>query len=391
MRTLGNELRKMLSNRFLLMACAAFLIINGFHCWKEIQWEWKGLPTDNHAAAAQLYDTFEGRLEPEKLQQVVEEYNRLSEIIRRGQYSTQPNQSGTYTGYVYNDWQMFEALYAGLDYAYHYAGQIEIVVQKAKNNISFYQERQNTYEAARNSKIASHYQGRVITSYFRTDGWESYFMYSFSSLCTIFLVVFGTASLFCRDRELGMDSLLNVCRFGRWRVFTAKTGLALLFTLVVTTLFFLEDWALYAVRFAFCGYTNPIYSLPFMQYSPYSCSIGTYLLLSFGWKFLGALTVCMLSLFSSALFSHELAAFIGALALLLPGIVLKGGSVGSWVTLFELAGTLTTMKTVSIFGLAVRQDLLLTVTNTVFVLFLLFLCGFLETHRNACTKRGIPL
>ena len=103
------------------------------------------------AARVRIYAQVRGQWNPETLRFVIDTYRNAADVVASRSYSTEPNQPGTYTGYIFGDYNLFGELYDDMEYMYHYGETMRQTVEKAQENAAFYGEKHNAF-AVRESR-----------------------------------------------------------------------------------------------------------------------------------------------------------------------------------------------------------------------------------------------
>lgn len=306
------EAKKTLFHPFLLVSALLLFLVNGWMASNRIE-RYQAEYSDEYLAAYDtLYGKIEGAITLDNMKWVVSEKQRLNQIIQSGQFSTEPNQHGTYTGYVFSDNNLLEQLYQDARYAYEYAAFARQTADAARENATLYEEKENATLVKRYNEMARRFEGRRVTDFYRTQGWEEYFSYSFSNLSILLLLIVGLAPFFSREQETGMCTLIRLTPGGVRKARLQKLILAFGFTWLVTTLFVVQDYLLFQAAYGFRGWGNPLYAIQAFQTSPLSVTIGGYLGINYAAKWLGAWVFTSLVLLASALSGSDIAALVAS-------------------------------------------------------------------------------
>lgn len=342
MRGIALEAKKTLFHPFLLISALLLLLVNGWMGADRIDRYLAEYSDDYLAAYDTLYSQIEGDITLDNMKWVVSEKQRLNQIIQGGQFPTEPNQSGTYTGYVFSDNNLVNQLYDDARYAYEYAAFAKGTADAARENVALYEEKGNAALVKRYTEMAQRFEGRKVTDFYRTDGWEEYFSYNFSNLPILLLLIVGLAPFFSRERETGMCNLLQLTPCGTRKARLQKLVLAFGFTWLVTTLFAVQDFLLFHAAYGFRGWGNPLYAIPAFQTSPLSVTIGGYLGINYAAKWLGAWVFASLVLLASALSSSDIAALVVSGVLFVGEILIgQAAPLASFLPLLNSSGLST--------------------------------------------------
>ncbi len=306
-RMIAFEFRKLLRNRLLLIMTLLFGILNLFRIVRVSAQYPSNVESFRNGYFA-VYDEVSGEWDNEKIQYVLTEYKKAKAVVDAGGYSTEPDQPGTHTGYVFGDWGLFEEIRDAMDRLYHYEGTMTALTQRAADYAAFYEEKGNAEQAERNRKIAATYQNRSVHAFYGTLGFERYLKYDFSTLLILFLLLPMLSPLFAREHETGMHGLLYLTPQYQ-RLPLAKLLAGFLAAAAVSVLFFAEDILVFRYLYPMRGLSQPVYTLPDYFYSPLSCSIGCWLLLNGACKLLCFLVLGSLCAAISAAVKKELVPF----------------------------------------------------------------------------------
>lgn len=342
MNSLYFEAKKTMLRPVVLGALLLLLLINGYACQDYIDHRRAEYTPEYLEAYSRVYDRVEGTITQENMRWIVAEKKRLNAIIRSQQFSTEPNQPGTYTGYVYSDNNLINALYDEAKYAYEYADFAKETAAKAQRNVRLYQKKNNPRLAEYYRRMGQSFAGRRITSFYRTDGWEAYFSYSFSHLATVLILLWGLTPLFSVEKETNTYPLLRVTPAGLRKIYMQKTALAFLFCGGVSLLFSVQDLILFGRAYGFRGWNNPLYAVPAFQNTGLSVSIGGYVVLNYAFKLLGLFAFVAAIVFVSAVTRSNLQALGASVGLLILSMIVCGcWPEGSFISLLNSIGFCT--------------------------------------------------
>lgn len=340
------ELYKIWRSRLLWGFLAVFILINAVRI-VQLSEQFR-VNKEMNEARTQLYTEVRGTWNKDKLQFVIEKQHDLETQVMSGNYSTEPDQPDTYSGYVFGDYSLFTEIYTEMDYMYHYEANNKKVLSDIQNNIAFFTERGNTTDAKRSAAALSHYQNRKISAYYRTAGAEQWIHYSFSSLLILISVILCISPCFAKEHETKMDALLQTVRYGQTRLCLAKIIAALISTFGIVLTFSGTDGMCFLIGFSLDCLHNPIYSIASMQDSPFSCSIGIYLIFLYVCKLLSAILFAMLVLFFSCMTKDEMRTAICSVVAIVLAMIIGG----SWnpLSLFTMNQYASDFQCVSLFG-----------------------------------------
>lgn len=200
-------------------------------------------------AYEELYRNYKGELTDAKVDEIMSLYNSLSEKVADQTYSTD-EEEGSMTFNSFSDFLLLEWCFiTDIEYETGYEEYAEEIVKNAVENISFYQEIGNQYEARVNYKIAKAFYERKLTNFYNTDGFRSLIYYDFSGIIILLLALFGCSSVFVKERETEMTILLQTSSRGQTETFVSKMIACILFLSCICILFSVEDYMLFTVGF----------------------------------------------------------------------------------------------------------------------------------------------
>ena len=213
-------------------------------------------------AYEELYGDYKGELTDAKGDEIMSLYNSLSEKVADRTYSTD-KEEGSMTFNTFSDFLLLKWCFiTDIEYETGYEKYAEGIVKNAMENISFYQENGNQYEARVNYKIAKAFYERKLTNFYNTDGFRNLIYYDFSGIIVLLLALFGCSSVFIKDKETEMMILLKTSPRGQTETFVSKMIACILFLSCICILFSLEDYMLFTFVFGnMDAFLEPIYML----------------------------------------------------------------------------------------------------------------------------------
>ena len=254
-----------------------------------------------------------GPIEREKIDRVISETKRLSDIVASQKFSREydPN---TITGYLFGDFNLYSGyLEPHLKYAVSYAYDMQDILQRTEDNIQFYKQVGNTKELNKNQDIARLYSGRSINEYRNLYGARYLLFYDFSGLLIIFLLVLTLSPGFVGEKENRMDQLFPTFPRGEGKVNATKFTFILLITVLYCFWFFIMDLIGFALFSHLQGFSMPLYSIKEFQLTPLTLSIGQYYGVSWILKIIGMLIVSLYIAILSKILPKSVYVFLGSL------------------------------------------------------------------------------
>lgn len=353
-----SELKKIWRSRVLWVFLAALIVLNILQI-NTLSRKAKGNSKEFNSAREQIYSQVCGEFKIENLEFVIDTYEAAAQAVNSGSYSTEPNQEGTYTGYIFGDYSLFGEFYDEMNYMYNYAESMNSTIEKAKENIAFFTEKNNEYSARQNQQIVNLYENRCIDAYYKTQGAYSLICYDFSSVFVLLLCVLCISPIFTREHETQMYSLLKTTKMGNTKLGIAKISATLISAFTVALAFYLVDFFSFFVFFDIDCMSNPIYSISNFKNTPFSCSIGQYLLIVLMYRLIGIMVMSLIYLLCSLIAPDEILSFcisIGITVLL----IFSGGSFNP-VMMLTIRDLHRRYNVCNLFGVPVPQHVVLLV------------------------------
>lgn len=328
------EIRKNYLRRFVIAAFLLFLIINVvFICSNYINGDYGSLAhflahTEENRSTIdfynQMHNKLDGALTKEKANFVVDENTRLESKIKNGAYS-RDYQPDSYTGYLWGDYVNFQTyFFRPVKYMALYAGNNQILVEKAIANIGFYKNYDNPYEVSKNEFIVKHYSNRSITSFYETKQWEKLFDYELSDFLILLLMILGLAPIFVKEKETNMLALITSNNYGRINLSYIKVVSSLIYISFLVLVFSCINLLVYGLLYGFGGLSLPQYAIEQYQYTPFNGSVLSFYLMLVLLKLIGAVSFGLMILLISSLSGRVIFPFLMSMLIFFVGMFLSG-------------------------------------------------------------------
>lgn len=332
-RIISFELKKLFRNRLTLIMLVILSVLNVYHIYDDYV-KTIGLERRYYNAYFEIYEGVSGAWNNETIEYVTSEYEKAKVIVDTGNFSTEPDQPGTYTGYIFGDYGLFEKIKTEMKTLYHYDDAMTEITQKAADNAAFYQQKENEYLAKVNQKIEKTYQNRSVSAFYDTFGLTEYFKYDFSTLLIMILLIPLLSPLFAKEHEIEMFSLLKLTPNFR-KLSWCKLSAGVIAVCIVTLIFLLEDFLTFAYLYHISGFSQPIYTLSDFFYSPLTISIGAYILMNAALKLLGFLVLGGICMAVSSVVKNEILPFCSSFAVSLILVLTDAFVENSIVSIFN--------------------------------------------------------
>ena len=273
-----------------------------------------------------LHKKLDGPLNKEKISYVIDTYQELDGQTSDRTYSTEYNED-TFTGYVFGDYVLFrKEFYEPVKYLVEYQDHINEKVEKAKENMAYYEKYHNTYEYQKNKEIVKRYSNRKLNFFYDTKTWLKLLEYHFSDFLILVLLILGVVPVYSQEKNTGIHQLIQTTKQGKW---TFCIGKYIAFILPVVTLVFLfhfMNWLGYRCTFGLSSGSVPLYSIPKYQYTVWNGSIMQFYIFLFVMKCLGFIVLSLIfnlvsEHVSSLVTSYILCVFITIVCTYLSGYV----------------------------------------------------------------------
>ncbi len=311
------ELKKILSNKTLIISIIIFTLINLykiFSMYCESDLNNKDFVKFNSCYYS-IYEGLKGEITQEKLSAVIDNYSYTQGVIM-GQYDFDENTS--YSGNPYIDANVFLKIFEDMNYYSCYEENNNAIVKNAKENLSFYKSIGNAREEKLNKAIVKTYAGRKINSYYNLEYTEDYIKYDFSSLLVIIIIVLGLAPVFSREKETGMNLINQTSQMGGYPLIRAKLLASLTFVFSVALWFCTMDLICFKAFFSVEGFSMPLYAIKSFEFCSFNKSIRLFVLISFALKVIFFFIIALITLLLSSKSKESATTFV--LSLIIPAL-----------------------------------------------------------------------
>ena len=318
-RLIKYEFYKLFCKRSILVVLILFSVINLFKINSEFHsYSYLADGTDSRSWNSvywKLYENYRGKITAEKINHLLSIYQPLAEAAADMTASTAKDNPDMMTGNIYSDMNILEKYYVKpMEYFYHYRTYVLKVAERAKENVSIYKERGQTYEMRKNSVIYNLYSGRNIKVFAYEEMYNYYLNYDFSGILVLFLCLYGVVSTFVCEKETQMDMLLLTNPNGGKKTTFAKIAAAALFVNSVAVWFSIVDYIGFAYFFGTTeGGNLPLYAVSNFSTAAVNCNLWQYSILSAVVRAVGVWTMSMVFLLISMFWQNALVPFVADL------------------------------------------------------------------------------
>ncbi|MEY8301286.1 hypothetical protein [Thomasclavelia ramosa] len=284
------EIKKAFDKKILFSVIVLLVINVGYIVLSNYNEEMK----DFYYGKTQIVNKVNGKITQEKVNFLLDGLEKNKNLVENGDFDTEKKDKNTYTGYVYGDMNAFEEIYTDLKRVYDYSSGIDEKIAIINENI---QRSNNTNKYS--LFLKERLEGRNISSYYDTEGIESYLSYSYSFIFIIIIVVLGGVNYLYYDKRHDMEDMIHITSNGRNRIRKIRYNIMIFFTILISLLFFVSDYLGFYFLYNIDGLTNPIYSLPSYSMSYFEMPIFLLVIITILLKMLGIIVICNFILYLS--------------------------------------------------------------------------------------------
>jgi len=359
MRTLTRfELSKTLKKKTLLLVALVLLFANTYNIFRQYDL-FHGKDAVYYNGWYNIYRQVEGEITYDKLNA----FKSKAQQLTAG--SADKIDFKVYLDTYEAEYAVYAQILAEMERVYRYNDSI---VQLRQNNAELRAALGdvNAFERRVCDKIDRIYGDRQINAYYRTDVFERYMEYALTDFFILFLVLLFTAPVFSDEKEKGVYGLSLSTVNGRNKLCIAKIISALTAAFGIFVLFKAAEFFSFLYCFRLAGFGNPIYSIPSFANTPFTISIGAFLLIRSFCGFLGFAGIALLSLLLSSLSEKNYLSFLLSLAASVALMYICGLSRGTLdyvnllnpVSSVEITEYMMRFDAVNLFGIPVFRHIL---------------------------------
>lgn len=328
---------------------------------------------------------FYGEINQEMIDEIIAYSDKMSTIVKSGDYDTENPSDEFYTGYAFGDDRVIGDIQREVRDAYLYPNYISGTMDRADNAIEFFTGR-NEYEVRKYEYLKTLYGERKINVYGDFEAAVLYFDYQFSSLVIMVLMIFVFSSSFSNEMMTGTDKIIK--SGGRaGDVFWAKHFTMYAFAAVMTVFFSVMD-LLYFGRFYGLQYLEqPLYTISEYRYTPYDITIFGAFAMSCLFKFIALVFVGEVILTVSSL-TKNLGAAMTLCFAALGAVIFAGIYVPDWASPFNMFSTermICSFDCLNVFGYPVPSFAVTAAITVICAVILHLIC-----HHRTARVRKLP-
>ncbi len=329
MKILYYEIRKNFLRKSIFAALAALMFLNGLFAYFQYRQTGSGFSDEmtRHIASEgewdyrqKLHKEFDGAVTEEKVRRLTEDYKKYYALIKQGDYSTEYDPD-TNTGYIYGDFSLLRSqFYEPVKYLVYYQGENDLLVHRAKENISFFKELGNDFEASKNAYIVKKYSGRNPLLFYDTLGWRKLFEYDYSDVMVFIIMFLCITPCFYAERKSGMEHIILTAKRGK-RGYTYMKYLSFYCSAVfLVVLFALYNYAVMDYLYGLSGADMKLFSLEEFRYTPLDLSVSEFYILLTALKCIALCGIVTLFGVIAKVFSNVITIFLVMFAFVTAGL-----------------------------------------------------------------------
>lgn len=317
------ELRKLLGNRFLLIALSVLLLVNcGLAYYTAIQSrETPVSDAQKEFLTYYLDHTEEVEAHAAEIEAFRKEQLELEfEADRNGKEYIAKEYPDRYKIDGMSDESVIRWARATVNSAGSYREEIAEVIRRAENNLAELESKGygDSYSANYQRKVIEEYTA-ILNSGLRIGleadhGWNAYYHYQAGDLLLFAFVMLLASALFLQEKQSGFWGMIRTTRRGRLATGVAKLAALAISVTVGLLLFAGSSFAIYGL---ICGYSSPhnvLQVLDGFRMSNLQITVGEYLPLHLLLKWSSALVFGVVIVLLSLFLSHPAEAYIAGVA-----------------------------------------------------------------------------
>lgn len=270
---LSYEFKKIYKNKVFWFTVMSLIILNIFMLSADISLI---VSDELYTPRKNLYNAVKGRLTKESVIYIDEKYGELSEKVETGNYSTEYT-DGTYSGYIFGDYNLFRELNEDLLRIYHYQERTSQMLEKVEANIDLFRIAGNENKCKIYKKIKSVVSKRDIHSLYDYTAVNHYINYDASSALLLIYISLVMPAVFSEEKEI--HDLLDTTKTGHKKTEKWKLTFALIHNLILSFIVFTVDFMWFALFFGVEEMSAKLYYMSEYEYTWIQCTIWEYVLI----------------------------------------------------------------------------------------------------------------
>ena len=307
-----------------------------------------------------LHEQYSGKITQTKINEIISSYADMENDYLNHTFEYEYDKEKFLTGYFSTDYVLYKRdFYNEMKRMAEYTYYCEDLIFSAKENVKFYEKCDNDFEMKKNQIIINTFENRGVTTFYRTEGWECYFKYDFSSLMIVCLLIMCVPTVFTYENEIKMTPLLETFAYGRSNNYISKLISVFVETFLTLLIFTVIDLISFNACFILTNPCVPVYSIESFANTPFDISILTSVVIDFIFKLIGFYNIALLMIFISLLSSNSIISYVIGLISVMVQVFLYVYTNFSPLQLVLGRGILKQFDVINVCSLAVPFHLLL--------------------------------
>lgn len=329
MKILYYEIRKNFLRKSIFAVLVALMFLNGLFAYFQYRQTGLGFSDEmtRHIASKgewnyrqKLHKEFDGAITEEKVRQLTDGYKKYYALIEQGDYSTEYDPD-TNTGYIYGDfWLLRSQFYEPVKYLVYYQGENDLLVQRAKENITFFKELGNDFEASKNAYIVKKYSDRNPLLFYDTLGWKKLFEYDYSDVMVFIIMFLCIIPCFYTERKSGMEHIILTAKKGKKGYTYMKYLSFYCGATFLVVLFSLYNYVVMDYLYGLSGGNMKLFSLEEFRYTPLDLSVSEFYIMLTAFKCIALCGIVTLFGVIAKFFSNVITIFLVMFAFVAAGL-----------------------------------------------------------------------
>ncbi len=251
----------------------------------------------------EVSEAVEGKISNETAKKIVSERQKYYDfIVQGGQYDEVS--------------ECYYSLYDTYKYEYEYASYAADIVKQASDNVSLFNNINNSKKISENRYICKVFSGRKIDNYYDSEDYGWLFKYDFSTLLILVFALVISTYFYHKERTSKTYTLLYLSGKRR-NIYVNKLVVMSAVIFLVGVLLYITDFLVVGSELNLNGGSNPIYAIMKYSNSPLNVSIIGYYIFICLTRIFMCIVFSMLCVFVMSFLSGDIKPIVSGAALLL--------------------------------------------------------------------------
>lgn len=355
------EFKKVISKNFIFLLLL-LLIINGINIFVNYNQRKDKIYDQGYSV---IYNKIKGTISNEKIEFISNGLSSTSKKVNNGNYNKKKKDNSTYSGYIYGDMSIYQEIYDELYNAVTYSKTLNSKLNILDENLRM----SNDSNSKKIFKILKkRMSSRSISKYYNTTSMENFLNYQFSTLCIILLITVYTISLYTIDKNRKTYQIINITYKYKTKYIATKLISIFVMTLLLIIIFKSCDFIFFKYFNYLDGFLNPLYSLPYFNFTYSNMSILIYFIFTCLFKLLIIFSLELIIIFLSKLFFNALTLLFTSLCFIIIMLTNFTNLSSFPLSLIYPSILFKTGKLINIGGYIIDQYIILTLYMIIFIL-----------------------